>query len=171
MHRIAPIVLTFVVLTFVLTGAAVLSATAARAAELRAFDAKSLEAIRASYAGKPFVLAFWSLYCEPCREEMGDWGTLQRKHPWVPIVLIATDRPDEKASVERFLADYKLGKVQTWMFADDFAERVRFSVDRKWRGELPRTYFFDAAHRAEAYSGRVSREWIDNWLVQQEKKK
>ena len=37
---------------------------------IRGFDAKSLEAIRAEHAGKPFVLALWSVTCEPCRDEM-----------------------------------------------------------------------------------------------------
>jgi thiol-disulfide isomerase/thioredoxin len=150
--------------------AALLLTDGVRAAELRAFDAKSMDAIRATHAGKRFVLVFWSLYCEPCREEMGQWSALQRKHPGVPFILVDTDLPQDRASVEKFLANHKLGKIETWVFADEFTERVRFSVDRKWRGELPRTYFFDAGHRFEAHSGLVSPQWIESWLVRQDTK-
>lgn len=140
------------------------------AAELRPFDAKSMDVIRQAQAGKPFVLAFWSVTCEPCRDEMGQWGALQRKYPKVPIVLVATDPPGDRAAAKEFLARYDLGKVQTWMFNDEFDERVRFAVDRRWRGELPRTYFYDAAHHAEGRSGRVDHAWMEQWLAQQSAK-
>jgi hypothetical protein len=54
--------------------------------------------------------------------------------------------------------------VQTWIFDDEFSERVRFAVDRTWRGELPRTYLYDAAHRAEARSGKLDERWLEGWL-------
>ena len=66
-----------------------------------------------------------------------------------------------------FLSRYDPGPVETWMFADEFAERVRYAVDRTWRGELPRTYLFDAAHRAEARSGKLDQRWLQGWLARQ----
>jgi hypothetical protein len=63
-----------------------------------------------------------------------------------------------------FLARYDPGPVQTWIFDDEFTERVRFAVDRSWRGELPRTYLYDAAHRAEARSGKLDERWLEGWL-------
>lgn len=155
------------VLRFLVLGLT-LFAVPAPAGDLRPFDAKSLEAIRQAHAGKPFVLAFWSIDCAPCREEMGEWGPLQRKYPAVPILLVATDPPQARATVTDFLARHELGPVQTWAYNDDFAERVRFAVDRSWRGELPRTYLFDAAHRRQARSGRLDRVWMEKWLAQQE---
>lgn len=153
------------ILRSLLIGLFALAAPAA--AEMRPFDAKSMDAIRQAQTGKPFVLAFWSVTCEPCREEMGQWGVLQKKYPKVPIVLVATDPPSDRAAAKEFLSRYDLGKVQTWMFNDEFGERVRFAVDRNWRGELPRTYFYDAAHRAEGRSGRVDHEWMEKWLARQ----
>ncbi|MBX9812812.1 MAG: TlpA family protein disulfide reductase [Burkholderiales bacterium] len=149
------------------TAFALPAAAAASTYELRPFDARSLNAIREARAGRPFVLAFWSIYCEPCREEMGQWRSIQRKYPDVPILLVSTDPPEERVTVARFLSQYNPGRVETWAFADDFAERVRFAVDRTWRGELPRTYLFDAGHRPEARSGRLDRRWIENWLARQ----
>ena len=144
-----------------------LADAAAPVREMRPFDAGSLDSIRQLHAGRPFVLAFWSIYCEPCREEMGEWKAIRQKYPTLPIVLVSTDSPSERATVTEFLRLYDPGPVETWVFADEFAERVRYSVDRTWRGELPRTYLFDAQHRAEARSGRFDRRWIANWQSRQ----
>ena len=139
--------------------------------DLRPFDAKSLASIRQSYAGKPFALAFWSIHCEPCREEMAEWKSIQRKYPKIPIVLVSTDVPSDRPTVIEFLSRYDPGPAERWIFADEFTERVRFAVDRTWRGELPRTYLFDARHRSEARSGRFDRRWIENWISAESRKR
>jgi thiol-disulfide isomerase/thioredoxin len=146
---------------------AALMADAAGAAELRPFDAKTWETVRAARAGQPFVLAFWSVYCEPCRREMVLWQEMQRKYPGVPVMLVATDAPADQAMVLNFLERHSPGNVELWAFADEFAEAVRFAVDRGWRGELPRTYFFDASHRAEVRSGVPEHGWMDVWFRSQ----
>ncbi|HTD90627.1 MAG TPA: TlpA disulfide reductase family protein [Burkholderiales bacterium] len=131
------------------------------------FDAGSLATLRKSHAGRPFVLAFWSVYCEPCRDEMAEWDAVKRKHPSLAIELVSTDAPADRAQIDAFFAKYPPGPVQKWIFSDAFAERVRYSVDKSWRGELPKSYFFDAAHRVEVKSGRIDRAWIESWLARQ----
>jgi thiol-disulfide isomerase/thioredoxin len=140
---------------------------AAAAEALLPFDANSLAALRKAHAGKPFVLAFWSVYCEPCRDEMAEWDAVKRKHPTLPIALVSTDAPSDRALIDDFFKKYPPGPVQKWLFADAFSERVRYSIDKSWRGELPKSYFFDAAHRAEVKSGKVDRVWIEAWLARQ----
>ena len=98
---------------------------------------------------------------------MGEWKAIRRRYPALPIVLVATDSPSDSKAVLRFLSQYDPGRVETWIFADGFGERLRFSVDPKWRGELPRTYFYDAANRVEAHSGRLDRARIDDWVRRQ----
>jgi thiol-disulfide isomerase/thioredoxin len=144
-------------------------ASATQGAELRPFDAASVAAIRATHAGRPYVLAFWSIHCAPCLEDMGAWRALMTKHPQVPIILVTTDPQSDRRRVAQVLAEYKLEHVENWAFADEFEERVRFAVDRTWRGELPRTYFHDAAHRSEVKSGRVDVRWADDWFSRQRK--
>jgi thiol-disulfide isomerase/thioredoxin len=137
---------------------------AASAIDIRPFDAGSMAELRAQYAGRPFVLAFWSTTCEPCRREMSLWRALKLRHPAVPVVLVAADPPGDGAAVRAFLLRFDPGPVEHRMFADPFAERVRYAVDKRWRGELPRTYFFDAAHVAEARSGLIERRWAEQWF-------
>ena len=143
--------------------------SSATGAELRGFDAGSMQAIRAAHAGKPFVLAFWSTQCVACRQEMALWKSIANSNPNLPVVLVATDLPGQEEIVTRFLARYDPGPVERWAFADEFAERVRYAVDRSWRGELPRAYFFDADHRADAHSGLIDQKWIQDWISRQAK--
>jgi thiol-disulfide isomerase/thioredoxin len=139
-------------------------ALTAAAHAARPFDAASMAAIERAHAGKPFVLAFWSIHCAPCLEDMADWRTLRQRYPGVPVILVNTDSPAEAKRVAQALARYSPGNVEQWAMADDFAERVRYSVDRTWRGELPRTYFFDRAHKVEISSGRIDPTWTDAWF-------
>jgi thiol-disulfide isomerase/thioredoxin len=145
--------------------AVVVAAQAAAPRELRPFRAETMDAIRKSQAGKPYVLTFWSIHCEPCREEMAVWRSIRRQYPGLRIVLVSTDSAAERVLAEKFLARYDPGPVETWMFDDEFTERVRYAVDPAWRGELPRTYLFDAAHRAEARSGKLDERALKAWLA------
>ena len=63
------------------------------------FDANTLAAIKQANAGKPFVLSFWALHCEPCRDEMGEWRAIKDKHPALPVVLVSTDSPRDAAVI------------------------------------------------------------------------
>ena len=132
------------------------------AAELRPFDATSLPAIRVAEAGKPFVLAFWSTTCEPCRDDMKVLKAAQRRFPGVTVHLVSVDPPAQHATVEAFLR-----RATRWAFADNFSERVRYAVDPAWRGELPRTYLFDRGHRVETVTGTLSYRELSRWLERQ----
>jgi thiol-disulfide isomerase/thioredoxin len=145
--------------------ALLLAAGTLQAAEPRAFDGASPAAIARANRDQPYIVVFWSLYCEPCREEMHQWGDLQRRYPRVPIHLVSTDGPRELGNVRKYLETQKLGKVQTWIFGDEFTERVRYAVDPAWRGELPRTYLYDRAHRATVRSGKMPASEISDWIA------
>lgn len=139
----------------------------ALAAELRSFDSESMAVVLKTHAKSPFVLAFWSVHCEPCRAEMADWKMLRRRYPGIPVLLVAADSLRDRAVIERFLKRYDPGSVERWAFADDFQEKIRYSVDRGWRGELPRTYLFDGEHRREIVSGAISLNAVDAWMKRQ----
>ena len=54
-------------------------------------------------------------------------------------------------------------REERWMFEGGDADRLYFAVDRKWRGELPRAYFYDAAGKARVVAGQVDRHWLKEW--------
>lgn len=144
---------------------AALAGAAAQAAELKPFVAGSMQQIRAAHARRPFVLVLWSLTCSHCQEELVQLGTLQRKHPHLNVVLISTDTPGDAAALTATLARHGLARAEAWVYADAFVERLRFEIDPRWGGELPRTYYFDHAHAVTARSGALAPAELERWAV------
>ena len=138
-------------------------------AEVRPFTPGSMQKIQGERAGKPFILTLWSATCTHCPAELKALGELKRKYPNIDIVLLAADTPDEIPQLAKLAEGYGLGKQAQWVFADPQPEKLRFEIDRRWYGELPRTYFFDGEHRREAVSGLVPAERLERWAAQQVK--
>jgi thiol-disulfide isomerase/thioredoxin len=139
----------------------------ARAADplLRTFESTTLAQVRSAQAARPFVVVFWSVTCEPCRDELALLASLVRRYPGVRVLLVAADAPERRSAVLRTLAAFDLAGIELWQFGDEAAERIRYAVDRTWRGELPRTYFHDAQQRVTAYTGCVTPEKFEAWLA------
>ena len=141
--------------------------------EIKPFVRGSYQKIVAARQGKPFVLNFWSLTCSYCMVELEMFKKLARKYPNLDLVLVSTDTPEEEKSVSATLAKFSLGKAEAWVFADSYTERLRFEIDKKWQGELPRTYFYSAnvgARRAvpvQAISGKLEYKEVEQWVKQQ----
>lgn len=131
---------------------------------VRPFVAGSLAKIVAQRQGKPFVLAFWSVNCAHCPLELKALGEIRKRNPKIDIVLVAADTPDEAPLTAQLATKYGLGKVEQWVFADEMQERLRFEIDQRWHGELPRTYFYDREHRIEVVSGVVPKPQLLGWV-------
>lgn len=143
-----------------------LGAPAASAGELHPFTSDSLPAIRQQHAGRPFILTLWSLTCHHCVKELQTLGRLARGERNLPLVIVSTDTPAEASEIRAALKRFGLERFDTWVFADGVPERLRYAIDPAWRGELPRSYLFDSAHRREAHSGMLSEAQLRNWLRQ-----
>ena len=136
----------------------------AMAGDILHFDRGSRAAIEQAHAGKPFVLAFWSVDCAYCPEEIRHLGALVRKRPDIRLVLVSVDSSELKADADKRLAELlPEGQGEHWIFAGNDPERLYFAVDRKWHGELPRTYFYDGRGGVEGRSGQVSPAWLAEW--------
>lgn len=131
---------------------------------VRPFVAGSLAKIIAERQGKPFVLAFWSVNCAHCPTELKALGEIRKRNPRLDIVLVAADTPDEASLTAQLATKYGLAEVEQWVFADEMEERLRFEIDRRWHGELPRTYFYDHQHRVEVVSGVVPKTQLLAWV-------
>lgn len=128
--------------------------------------------IVASHAGKPFIVALWSVSCTHCAEDMALFEQLAKKYSVFNLVLISTDTPEQEAAIARTLNHYHLGstgqerlaKIESWVFADSYTERLRYEVDAQWYGELPRTYFYDAKGKAVGISGVLDAQETELWV-------
>jgi len=134
------------------------------AQETKLFIRGSQQAIVLSHQGHPFVLALWSLDCTHCRSDMELFDRLAKKYQDFELVLISTDTPEQKKAIAHTLQHYRLQRAESWVFADTFAERLRYEIDPQWYGELPRTYFFDVAGNSTAVSGKIERKQLERWI-------
>ncbi|MDX9740659.1 MAG: TlpA family protein disulfide reductase [Gammaproteobacteria bacterium] len=132
--------------------------------EPQPFVRGSQQAIVAAHVGMPFMLALWSLDCTYCRHDLAMLGRLQQDHPQLRLVMVATDPPARRGEIAPALAELGV-EGESWLFADAYAERLRYEVDAEWLGELPRTYFYDDRGERIGISGSLDEEAVREWIV------
>jgi hypothetical protein len=141
---------------------------AARAATpLQSFDADSLARIVQQHKGKPFVLLVWSLECEYCQQSLNLLSQEKRQRKDLIVVTLSTDAlgdPQAAPLMQKRLASLGMTK-NAWAFGDAPAEQLRYAIDPKWRGEMPRSYWFNARGDKTVYSGTVTAAMIDRLLA------
>ncbi len=133
---------------------------------LKAFQVGSIEEIAADRNNQSFIVVLWSVDCPPCLVELNHIQQYRKSFSKISLVLVATDGPQYAETVEQILYDNKLEQMDNWNFTGSIPERLRYSIDPDWYGELPRTYFYDASHQRIAYSGALTRIMLDRWLNQ-----
>lgn len=129
---------------------------------LQAFRPDSFEQIRASHAGKPFVVVLWGLECAYCESSFAALAQAQQKQGF-PVVTIATDSVDDPQARRLIMKKLEATGLasEPWAFGAAPAEQLRYTIDPKWFGEMPRTYWFNAQGEKRAYSGELSTSVID----------
>ena len=127
----------------------------AAAGELWPFGRGSWGELRAAHAGRPTVIALWSIHCPPCIAEMPLWRKLAETGGEIDVVLVSTDPIKEAERITRVLSRHGVAGLETWAFADAFIERLRFEIDPAWRGELPRTYVIAADGTLTVHTGLI----------------
>lgn len=137
------------------------------AQEIRPFESGSLEKIVAARQSQPFVLALWSLSCPHCPQDLALFGELAKKYPKLDVVLVSTDTPQDMPAITTVLARHRLEQAEAWVFADAFSERLRYAIDRQWRGELPRTYLYSADGTVRGISGKLTASQLQPWIERQ----
>jgi hypothetical protein len=139
----------------------------ARIGFVREFDQSSLARIVGARQGHPFVLVIWSLDCAFCQASLATLSNKKRLHPGLRVVTLATDQladPPALTMMEKRLTVLGL-RSDAWAFGALPPEQLRYAIDRKWRGEMPRSYWFDAHGSARAQSGVITADQVDQFLA------
>jgi thiol-disulfide isomerase/thioredoxin len=139
------------------------SAYAAGNPGLKAFALQSVEQIAASHKGKPFVVLVWSMDCEFCQHSLDVLSKARAANPGFDIVTITTD-PLSDAALSQLVAKRLSGLdllADAWSFGGLAPERLRYAIDPRWRGEKPRSYWYDAQGQRVAYSGVITPALIE----------
>ncbi|QXP82625.1 hypothetical protein [Methylococcus sp. Mc7] len=139
-------------------------------ADTRQFVSGSLAEIEKAQRGRPFLLIVWSLDCTACLRELDMLTAEAKRHPEMALIMVSTDELSRQPDVERMLARHGLDPMQSWIFAEDDAQRLRHEIDRAWYGEMPRAYFYDHRHQRVSRSGALTAEYIDAWLARSKPK-
>lgn len=129
------------------------------------FRSDSYRQMLAASAHEPFLLAIWSVDCPSCLKDMANLKAIHEKHPALKIVMLAVDDGEALPEIRRIIAEERLETLENWVFADENPEKLRYEIDPAWFGELPRTYFFDAAHRRVGKSGALTMDEFEAELA------
>lgn len=142
--------------------------SSAKEGEIRPFKRGSWQEIRQAHAGRPTVIHFWGLTCGPCRVEMPQWGKLLHERSDLNLVVIDADLiPNQLEDASAMLAKTGLAAAENWIFADPFTERLRFEIDPRWQGEIPRTVMIARDGKTTTIEGVADPMQIRAWLDQQ----
>lgn len=131
---------------------------------LKSFKSASYRQLLADNRDKPFVLVLWSTTCTSCLKDMAIIRSLHEENPKLKIIMLSTDDLSEAEEIKSILQSNQLAELENWVFADDDSQLLRYEIDPKWYGELPRTYFFTAGHERTGISGALSKEQFQSRL-------
>lgn len=95
-------------------------------------------------------------------------GKVKRQKPQLELVLVSTDSEVSQTELQAVLLRHQLQSIRSYVFDDNVAQSLRYSIDPAWYGELPRSYLFDSQHRRRAVSGMLSEKFIMKWLSENE---
>jgi len=140
-----------------------LVAPLAHATGIQVFEPGSIERIVQKQEGKPFVLVVWSMDCEFCQASLDTLSRERKKRKDLNVVTLSTDWAADPVLVpmmQKRLAALGMSD-NAWAFGALAPERLRDAVDPKWRGEKPRSYWFNAQGGKTSYSGLITPAVID----------
>lgn len=129
-----------------------------------AFVAGSYRQILAAHPERPLLIAFWSLGCAHCLEELPRLAAWAKRQSHATVVMVSTDSPDDVAEISATLRKHGLGQKESWVFTDELPERLRYEIDPRWRGELPRTVLRGRDGALRTVTGRLEPDTLDRWL-------
>ncbi|MES2163319.1 MAG: TlpA disulfide reductase family protein [Pseudomonadota bacterium] len=142
-----------------LTLAILVAGTASASPPPLSFESDGMTHILNSEAGKPFVLIIWSLDCSYCQASIANLAAAQQQDDGLEVVTLSTDALSQPGNAEAIRARLaQLGiRGGSWAYGDAPAAQLRYVIDPKWRGETPRSYWYNRhGERIAVHSGLIS---------------
>jgi thiol-disulfide isomerase/thioredoxin len=132
--------------------------------EFMPFDMNTRKVIEKRYIDQPLIISFWSIDCPYCIDDLKKLGKALSKNTNVKLITVCVDGKESAKKAERILSQANLPKHEKYQYAVVDEDRLRYNIDPAWYGELPRTYFYDAAHQVTPLSGKISNSFLDKWF-------
>ncbi len=102
----------------------------------------------------PTIVALWSTDCPHCKKNLNLFADMVKADAGLRLITVAAEplSTEVATALDRMNAPGK-----RYVYGADSPEAIAFALDPKWRGELPRTLFFDGRGNRIAISGAVDR--------------
>jgi thiol-disulfide isomerase/thioredoxin len=130
--------------------------SSASAVDLQPFEIDSFEQIVNAQSQQDHLVILWSFDCPPCIKELQKISDLHQQYPEYQLTLINTDSVDEQERVKKLIEQYNLAGLDNWGFANTDEEKLRFDIDPRWFGDLPRSYFFPLQGKVKRLRGALT---------------
>ena len=131
---------------------------------LTPFVSGSFSQILKQYKNKTFALIFWSIDCPSCYKELEMLSEVTKNNNELDIVLVSTDIEANENDIQHVLEEYHLDKISLWLFRGESGEQLRYEIDARWYGELPRSYIYHGLEKKHIVSGVLSKEKLINFI-------
>ena len=138
--------------------AAQANSLASASVSLKAFELGSFEQIVTDKNQQDHLVILWSFDCPPCITELEKISELHQQFPNYQLTLINTDAVEEQMRVKKILQQFDLAGLDNWGFANDDEEKLRYDIDPRWYGDLPRSYFFPLVGKIKRLRGALTSE-------------
>jgi len=134
---------------------------------IQSFNSDSMAQIVQSQKGKQFALVIWSLDCQYCQTSLRALAREKRKHRQLKVITLATDPLGDTQAAALLRKRLQSAGLATdaWAFGSAAPERLRYAIDAGWHGEMPRSYWFNAAGERVPYSGVLTPAMITRLLA------
>jgi thiol-disulfide isomerase/thioredoxin len=132
--------------------------------EFMPFEINTRNVIEKKYLNQPLIISFWSIDCPYCIDDLKKLGKALSKNKNVKLITVCVDGKESAKKAERILNLAHLPEHERYQYAEVDEDKLRYSIDLTWYGELPRTYFYDTAHQVTPLSGKISNSFLDAWL-------
>ncbi|HIG40227.1 MAG: TlpA family protein disulfide reductase [bacterium] len=134
-------------------------------ADLQSFHSASLDALEKQNLTQAWLLVLWSVDCPPCQKELDMLGKLTAQSGAdLAVELVSTDAVDLTNEVSRALKRHQLDEMRTWQYAARNKTRIQYSIDEQWRGEMPRSYFYQPNGLRCPVSGTLNKDTVLAWF-------
>ncbi|TXK96401.1 hypothetical protein BMR07_07340 [Methylococcaceae bacterium CS1] len=134
--------------------------------KIKLFNKGSYSNILNHYKEQPLLLVLWSVTCTACLSEMELIHKLHQQRPELNLIMLAVDGPEFHQEMGQIIKQNKLEEIEHWGFAEDNSPVLRYLIDSRWYGELPRSYFFDSQHNKVGISGVLSEQQYNEKITQ-----
>jgi thiol-disulfide isomerase/thioredoxin len=132
------------------------TSTISSSVSLQSFDIGSFEQIVVDKNKQDHLVILWSFDCPPCITELEKISELHQQFPDYQLTLINTDAVDEQVRVKKILQQFNLAELDNWGFANSDEEKLRYDIDPRWYGDLPRSYFFPLQGKIKRLRGALT---------------